>query len=90
MQILDNIVKDIRSKGNLKQCTQTRQVIEWFEIVKQRPNLSFIMFDIESFYPSITPTLLNKLLEWAKEYVHVTPQQKKIIHQASQSFLFSG
>ena len=88
-QILDNIVKDIRAKSDLKQCTNTEDVIQWFESIKERPKLSFIVFDIESFYPSITPTLLNRALEWAENYVTVTPQQTKIIHQASQSFLFS-
>ena len=74
-QILDNIVKDIRAKSDLKQCTNTEDVIQWFESIKERPKLSFIVFDIESFYPSITPTLLNRALEWAENYVTVTPQQ---------------
>ena len=36
------------------------------------------------------PTLLDQALEWATNYVDITPQQKKIIHQASQSFLYFG
>ena len=89
MQILDNIVKEIRRKSDLKQSTNTDEVIQWFESIKNRPRLSFIVFDIESFYPSITPSLLDKALEWAVNFVDVTPQQKTIIHQASQSFLFN-
>ena len=89
MQILDNIVKEIRRKSDLKQSTNTDEVIQWFESIKNRPRLSFIVFDIESFYPSITPSLLDKALEWAVNFVDVTSQQKKIIYQASQSFLFS-
>ena len=89
MRILDNTVKEIRSKTELKQCTNTREVIKWFNEIKNKGKLKFIIFDIETFYPSITPTLLNKALEWAMAYVSITPQQKKIIHQASQSFLYS-
>ena len=82
-------MKEIRSKSDLNQCTNTDEVIQWFESIKHRPRLSFIVFDIESFYPLITPSLLDKALEWAVRFVDVTPQQKKIIHQASQSFLYS-
>ena len=87
MQILDDVVKQIRNKTKLKQCTNTREVINWFKSVKNEGKLKFIVFDIVSFYPSITPALLNRALEWAKKYVNLTPQQIKKIHQASQSFL---
>ena len=56
--------------------------------MKNKPRLKFIVYDIDSFYPSITPQLLNRALEWANTLVGTTPQQKKIIHQASQSFLY--
>ena len=89
MQILDNIVKVIRTKTNLKQCTNTREVIKWFSDLKNKRGLKFIVYDIDGFYASITPKLLNESLEWASAYVDITPQQKKIILQASQSFLYS-
>jgi hypothetical protein len=41
-----------------------------------------------SFYPSITLELLEEALEWATQYVGVTEQQKKVIMQASKSFLY--
>ena len=89
MKILDDVVKQIRKKANLKQCTNTKEVINWFESVKNDAKLKFVLFDIVSFYPSITPALLNRALQWAMKYVNLTPQQVKIIHQASQSFLYS-
>ena len=51
--------------------------------------LKFVIFDVESFYASITPTLMDKVLDWAMAYVNVTPHERKIIHQACQSFLYS-
>ena len=32
---------------------------------------------MESFYPSITATLLGKALEWAMKYVNLTPHSKR-------------
>ena len=89
-KILDDVVKAIRGKGEFKQCISTREVLEWFKKIENKKAYKFINFDIENFYPCITPTLLNRALEWACEYVQITPQQKKIILQASQSFLYSG
>ena len=88
MQILDKIVKEIRNKTNLKQCTNTREVINWFKNLKNKQGLKFIVYDIDSFYASITPKLLDETLEWASTLVAITPLQKKIIHQACESFLY--
>ena len=49
----------------------------------------FVICDNNGYYSSITPTLMEKKLDWAMAYVDVTPQQRKIIHQACQSFLYS-
>ena len=42
MQILDNMVKEIRSKTGLKQCTNTMEVINWFKELKNRNRLSWL------------------------------------------------
>ena len=68
---------------------KNRGVIDWFTSLGNKHRLNFIVFDIESFYPSITPELLKRALRWARNYVTVTQQQEKTIHQASQSFLYN-
>ena len=75
-------------KRNTNNAPAPAPVINWFNGIKNKGRLKFIIFDIVNFYPSITPTLMNKALEWAMAFVSITPQQKKIIHQASQSFLY--
>ena len=50
----------------------------------------FIQFDIVSYYPSITPELLRKALDWACMYDNITKQEKEIIVQAKKSFLYLG
>ena len=89
MKLLDDMVKNIRHHTGLGQCTKTRDVIDWFESLENKQKLNFIIFDIESFYPSITPDLLDRAINWARNYVNITQQQVKIIHQASQSFLYN-
>ena len=83
------MVKNIRHHTGLGQCTKTRDVIDWFESLENKQKLNFIIFDIESFYPSITPDLLDRAINWARNYVNITNQQVKIIHQASESFLYN-
>ena len=89
MQILDGIVKVIRRKTQLQQCTNTREVINWFTNLKNKKGLKFIVYDIDSFYPSITQEVMDDALEWASTYLEITPLEKKIIHQACQSFLYN-
>ena len=89
-RILDDIIKEIRSKNNqLNQATNTKSVLEWFKSIRNKRIYKFINFDIVSFYPSITPALLEEALEWAARHVNVTEQQKKVVFQASKSFLYS-
>ena len=53
------------------------EVINWFKELKNRNRLNFVIFDIEGFYPAITPKLLNTTLEWAMAYVNVTPPSEE-------------
>ena len=68
--------------------TKSLKVINWFQKIQNKPRLKFIQFDIVSFYPSITPTLLEKSLTWAADLIELTPGQRKIIFQARKSFLY--
>ena len=89
-QILDNLVKEIKSRNSqLNQATNTKSVLNWFKSIKNKSIYKFILFDIESFYPSITKELLEEALTWACQHINVTEQQKKIIMQASKTFLYS-
>ena len=63
--------------------------MNWFKSIKNKKNYKFILFDIESFYPSITKELLEKALEWASRYIGVTVQQKRVVMEASMSFLYN-
>ena len=43
-------------------------MIEWFKAIKNKKKHSFIYFDIEELYPSISQDLLNRVLNFASAY----------------------
>ena len=71
-------------------CRSTGQVLEWYKevVVSYRGNMSFLLYDIEEYYPSISPTLLNDALDFAKKYTKITDEEIEIILQARKTFLF--
>ena len=54
--ILENLNDEIRVKLSLLQWKSTGQCLKWFKkiSIKSKQKLSFVKFDIESFYPSIS------------------------------------
>ena len=73
MQIVDNIVEQIRAKDNsLKQAMSTGEVIEWFKPIDDKKHFKFINWDIDNMYASITPQLVEQTLDWATQYVYIT------------------
>ena len=40
--------------------------MEWFKGIENKGETSFIIFDIESFYPSISPELFDKSIDFCK------------------------
>ena len=61
-------------------------MIEWVKTIENKQHHSFICFDIEEFYPSISQDLLNKALDFASAYDNITNDELNIIH-AKKSIL---
>ena len=57
--------------------------------MKKKYKLSFLQFDIENFYPSISEELLEKALNYASQFVDISPEDRKIILQSRKSTLYS-
>ena len=72
--ILDDIKSKIRSTLNLNQWKNTQSVINWFQAIIDKPNYTFLSFDILEFYPSISEQLLNNVISWAKSLTDITDQ----------------
>ena len=53
-------------KNKVNQWKNTSSVIEWYCNIKRKDQWSFVVFDIESFYPSISEKLLDKAILFPK------------------------
>ena len=87
--ILENTVKDIKARTNHNQWKNSDEVISWFKALNSKENLTFLKFDIVSFYPSITEDLFSKAIDWAKNFTNFSNQDLEIIKNARKSFLFN-
>ena len=63
----------------LNQWKNTDIVTEWFKN---------ILFDIENFYPSASPELFNKSIDFAKSICNISDNVLKIIINARKTLLF--
>ena len=63
-------------------------MIEWFKAIKNKQQCTFTVFDIESFYPSISSDLFNKALKFAKEIIPTAHSGLKIMMHSRKTLLF--
>ena len=85
---LEDLNNKVRSKAGLTQWRNTDSTISWFKALEGKQSLSFLQFDIDSYYPSITPELLNRALEWAANLVPISRDDRELFHQTKDSLLF--
>jgi len=67
-------------------------VINWFrqEFMDQdTKKLSFIQFDIDSYYPNISLELLNKAIDYARQHCDISQEEEDIIITSRNTFLFN-
>ena len=86
---LDKINKALVEKLNLNQWKNTASVIEWFKLIESKKDCTFIKFDIREFYLSITEDILNKTILFAKEHLHISDEDIRLINHCRKSLLFS-
>ena len=78
-KIIENINTRIKELTKLSQWKNSTEVKTWFQKLKQKHTLYFLMFDVDNYYPSITEELLTAALEWAETMVEISEDEKKII-----------
>ena len=85
---MEQLNNKLRSKASLIQWKNTDSTISWFKALENKSSLSFLQFDIDSYYPSITPELLNRALNWASELVPISLEDRELFNQTKDSLLF--
>ena len=61
---------------------------EWFIDNKNKESSSFIVFDIKSFYLSISLDLYKSAIQFAKESVDISDYDLSLMNQARKTLLF--
>ena len=87
-QLLDSINKQLLLKTQINQWKNTHTVIDWYKQIRGKRRCSFMQFDIDNFYPSITAELFEKAVTFAKQYIDIPDGHLKIIEQARSTLLF--
>ena len=86
--MLDRVNNTILEKNKVNQWKNTSSVIEWYRNIKRKDQCSFVIFDIESFYPSISIKLLDEAISFAKLYYDFTSDELEIIMHSRKTLLF--
>ena len=87
-QILDRVNNTILGKNKVKQWKKTSSVKEWYRNIKRKDQCSFVVFDIESFYPSISTKLFDEAVSFAKLYYDFTSDELELIMHSRKTLLF--
>ena len=87
-QILQCINSKIVNSTKLNQWKNTESGIIWFNELTNKPDRSFISFDIVDFYPSISENLLLDALSFASNYDKTTEYEKNIQVKKSSTSVF--
>ena len=85
---LEKIVQEVNMKLKLHQWKSSNQVKEWFRNIRSKRGATFLKFDIESFYPSISKELFERALLFAKKYCTISEADMKAIRLARETFLY--
>ena len=87
-KVMEKAIGKVAAETKYNQWRSSSQVISWFEALTDKDKLTFIKFDIISFYPSISQDLFEKALEWANNHSQFSTQEMEILRTARKSLLF--
>ena len=86
---MENINQHLVKLLHVNQWKNSASVIEWFKNIEDKKNCNFIKFDIRDFYSSITETILDKALLFAKQHHGISNDNTRLIKHCRKSLLFS-
>ena len=73
-QVIEKINSKLRNQLETNQWRKTADVIEWFKNIQNKNRATFIIFDIENYYPSITSEILERAITGAEAYVEISDE----------------
>ena len=72
----------------VNQWKKSQAVVEWFKKIRNKNNASFLVF--ETFYPSISPELFHKAINFFKITRDIPDKDISIIMQSRRTLLFNN
>ena len=66
-------------KNKVNQWKNTYSVLEWYHNIEWKDKWSFVVFDIENFYMSISTKLFDEAVSFAKLYYDFTSDELELI-----------
>ena len=85
--ILDKISQQKQLITIVNYWKDNSSVIEWFNNFENKDQSSFMVFDIKSFYPSISKNLFIKVIQFAKQVTKITDEDINLIMQAAKNLI---
>ena len=82
--ILENINQHLVKLLHVNQWKNSASIIEWFRNIEDKKNCTFIKSDIREFYPSITESILDKALLFAKQHPDISNDNTRLIKTLPQ------
>ena len=70
--IIDKINNALIKKAKVNQWKNSANTIKWFKNIPNKKASSFVNFDAENFYPSISEKLLTDAISYAKSLIDIT------------------
>ena len=87
--LLDTINANILKQTNINQWKKS-QVITSFKNIKSKKTSSFVNFDVENFYPSISIDLFTGAISYAKTITNIDDDQLSMIMKSRKTLLFNN
>ena len=87
---LEEINREIRYTTGVNQWQSTQKAMDWFKNIKNPETYAFLKFDIVSFYPSITPKLLENAIKFGRLVpgIFISKADEEMILHCRKTFLF--
>ena len=78
-KVLQDVNDKLRTRLNVNQWQNSTSVIKWFNQIHEKSKCSFLVFDVQEFYPSIGRKLLCNALEFAGCHVEISQDEEDLV-----------
>lgn len=89
-KVLEKVISEIRTSSKYNLWRSSADVLKWFKNCHTTKKPKFMKFDIQEFYPTISSSLLDRAIKFARSYTNITKDEEEIIKLSKEALLFSN